>query len=149
MALSTIEGTKQKTMDIISSRLSLSAGTIKYARIFSRWVTRDNHPKGSFTATLDCYLEDAPSADQLAPLHHEFGCTLPDTAISQMATTDDREILYKHLEYIINFQDAQRRQETDPDFDPVAEEADLQALETELGITSLFHLQVPEPSPTE
>lgn len=140
MALSTTEGTKQKTMDIINARLGFPAGTIKYARIFSRWVTRDNHPGGSFTAGLDLFIDESPAADQTTPLHHEFGCTLPPEAIAEMAATDDRQVLYRHLEYIINFQDAQRRQESDPTFDAVAEQAALDELRDELGIETLFTL---------
>lgn len=142
MALTKTEGTKQTTMDIINARLGFPPNTIKYARIHTQYKTRDNHPGGAFTAMLNCYLQDSPGANQDTPLHHEFGCNLPDTELSKMATTDDREILYKHLEYIINFQDAERRREESPDtFDPVAEESALKALETELGITSMFHVQ--------
>ena len=140
MALSVAEGTKQKTMDIINRVMGFPPNTIKYARIFSRWVTRDNYPMGSFTAGLDCYIDENPGPDQATSLHHEFGCTIPQSAITAMGETDDREVLYKHLEYIINFQDAQQRQESDPKFDPVAEEAELQALATELGIETLFHV---------
>jgi len=140
MALSINEGTKQKTMDIITDRIQ-SELPVKYARIFSIWKTRDNHPGGSFTAGLDCFLTDDPAPNKRTKLHHEFGCTLPDTAISEMATSDDRDVLYKHLEYIINFQDAQQRQQSDPDFDVATEQAELDALRDELGIETLFHLQ--------
>lgn len=149
MALTTTEGTKQKTMDIIASRLNFPAGTVKYARIFSSYKTRDNHPGKAFTANLSCYLQDNPGPDDQPAKSHEFGCNLPVSAVQEMGTTDDEAVLYKHVEYIINFQDAQRRQETDTDFDPVAEEAELQALATELGIESLFHIPQPETTTTE
>ena len=136
MALSVTEGTKQQTMDIISEVVGVP---IKYARIFARWVTRDNHPGGAFTATLDCYVEDNPPADKITPLHHEFGCNIPASAIDAMAGTDDRQVLYKHVEYIVNYQAAERRRNDDPEgFDPVAENAELDALAAELGIDTFF-----------
>lgn len=141
MALSINEGTKQKTMDILSNVFGFPPGTIKYARIFARWVTRDNYPGGAFTTPLDCYLEENPAKDKDSKLHHEFGCTLPQSAIDEMSATDDRQVLYKHLEYIIQFQDAQQRQEKDPQgFDLAAEQAELDALRNELGIETLFTL---------
>lgn len=141
MGLSVAEGTKQKTMNIIAEVLGLPPGTIKYARIFARWVTRDNHPGGAFIAPLNCYIEENPTAGQQTPLHHEFGCVLPKSAIDEMSATDDRQVLYKHIEYIIQFQDAQRRQQSDSDFDVGSEQANLDALCDELDIETLLRLE--------
>jgi hypothetical protein len=137
MSLSITDGTQQKTLDIISSKVG--GIPIKYARIFSRYVTRDNHPGGAFTANLACYVVDNPTPEQTTPLHYEFGCTLQASAITAMAGTDDRDILYRHIEYIVQFQDAQERQ-NDEGFDIAAEQAALDSLRDSLGIETLFTL---------
>lgn len=147
MALSVNEGTKQETMDMLSEMVS---APIVYARIFSRYVTRDNHPGGAFNCMLACFLHDNPAPEMKAPLHYEIGCSLPPSAIDAMAGTDDRAVLYKHLEYIINYQSAEQRREANPDgFDVIAENTALQAMSDELGIETLFLFQEETPSDEE
>ena len=147
MALSVNEGTKQVTMDILSAKMGFP---VKYARIFARWVTRDNHPGGSFTATLDLFGITDPAPDQTTKLHYEVGCTLPASAIDAMAGTDDRAVLYKHLEYIIQYQDAEERRNANPEeFDAKKENATLRSLSNELGIETLFLFQEEAPSDEE
>ena len=140
MALTISEGTKQSTMDIISEVLGVP---IQYARMFSWRITRDNHPKGAFNAMLDCFVTVPDEPDKKTPLHYEFGCTLPESAIQAMTETDDRAVLYRHLEYIITYQDAQRRQTSDPEFDTEAENTALAQLAEDLGIETLFTLDPP------
>lgn len=145
MALSIADGTKQKTLDILSAKMGFQ---VKYARIFARWVTRDNHPGGSFSATLDLFGITDPAPDQLTKLHYEVGCTLPSSAIDAMAGTDDRAVLYKHLEYIIQYQDAEARRNADPAaFDAKKENTELKKLATSLGIETLFSFPEPETEP--
>jgi hypothetical protein len=147
MALSIADGTKQKTLDILSTKTGFP---VKYARIFARWVTRDNHPGGSFSATLDLFGITDPAPDQTTKLHYEVGCTLPASAIDAMAGTDDRAVLYKHLEYIIQYQDAEERRNVDPDeFDVKKENTALTKLASSLGIETLFNFQEPEAEPVE
>lgn len=139
MALSVNEGTKQVTMDLLSEMV---CAPIVYARIFSYYITRDNHPGGAFTCMLDCFLHDNPAADASAPLHYELGCSLPSSAIKAMALTDDRAVLYKHLEYIINYTAAEQRRNDNPNnFDATTENATLRSLANELGIETLFLFQ--------
>ena len=136
MALSVNEGTKQQTMELLSEMV---CAPIVYARIFSYYITRDNHPGGAFTCMLACFLNDNPPSDMKAPLHYEIGCSLPPSAIDAMASNDDRAVLYKHLEYIINYTAAEHRRNDDPTkFDATAENTALRSLSTELGIETLF-----------
>lgn len=147
MALSIADGTRQKTLDILSAKMGFP---VKYARIFARWVTRDNHPGGSFSAMLDLFGITDPAPDQTTKLHYEVGCTLPASAIDAMAGTDDRAVLYKHLEYIIQYQDAEeRRSANTEEFDATAENAALRSLSNELGIETLFLFQEEAPSDEE
>ena len=136
MALSITDGTRQTTLNILSEMVGIP---VSYARIFARWVTRDNHPGGSFTATMSLYVEDNPPPDKIAPLHYEIGCTLPSTAIVAMAETDDRAILYRHVEYAINFQAAQRVVAEDESI-KVEQQQALDELSDALGIESILTL---------
>lgn len=147
MALSINEGTKQRTMELLSEMV---CAPIVYARIFSHYVTRDNHPGGAFACMLDCFLHDNPASDMKAPLHYEIGCSLPPSAIDAMASNDDRAVLYKHIEYIINYTSAEHRRNDNPNkFDATAENAALRSLSNELGIETLFLFQEETPSDEE
>lgn len=137
MALCLNDGTQQKTLDIISRVVGVP---VKYARIFSSYLTRDNHPGGAFTAMLDCYVTDNPDPEQRTPIHHEFGCSLPPSAIDEMSKTDNREVMYRHLEYIINYQELERNIQEGKTNEAQAN-IDLNALSKKLGIETLFKFQ--------
>ena len=140
MALTANDGTRQSTLNLISRVVGMPIG---YARMTGWYINRSDP---SFTAMFDLFLsaEHASQCDkdgQASAIHYEWGCTLrtPDD-LEALAQSDDRAVLYKHVEYILHYQDAERRRSEDPDaFDSTAEEALLVELETALGITSLFH----------
>ncbi len=140
MALTLTEGTRPSTLDLMSRVIGAPIG---YARIVSWHVSRSDP---SFVATFDLFLSAAHAAQcdessQQTPMNYEWGCTLraPED-LATLAQTDDREVLYRHVEYLLHYQDAERRYRESPaDFDTEVEEAVLVDLETALGIQSLFH----------
>lgn len=132
MALTITDGTRQETLDLLSERLG--GIPIKYARIFSRYVTRDNHPAGAFEVMLACYVTDAPAPDAKTPLNTGIGVApLPESALADMAATDDRAVLYRYVEWLLHYQAAEARR-GDDGFDAAAENTALTALAEELGI---------------
>lgn len=134
MALSTKEGTKQSTMDILSGRVGLP---VLYARIYD-WKLNRLDP--SFSAELDLFVTDPPGEN--TPLRYGIGCNLryPED-FEALSRVDDRALLYRHIEYILNYQEAQSRQQADPgSFDMETESEKLDALASSLGIETLFHL---------
>ncbi len=134
MALQISEGTRQSTLNILGdfARLPFPLG---YARMESFNL---NYNDPSFTAVMALYYdEDARNTSPQKCSYYAIGCTLQQADFDIIASIDDRQLLYKHVEYIIHFQQAQKDV---TDENKATLQAELDALSDELGIQTLFRL---------
>lgn len=131
MALQISEGALQKTLDRLGV-LTNSAFDIGYTRIVDSRIQYDD---ASFTCSLGCYANASKRrANPTGALYYFIGCNIDKDAISALAAADDRDLLYKYIEYIINYQYLESNGFT------LEEISELEELETALGIATLFKL---------
>ena len=101
MALSHKESISQDTLDLLTE-LTNSPFPIGYARI-SEWRIHIDDP--SFNATLIMYFnETIRNNNPNNALLYGIGCNLTQNLSTALQNTDDRNIIYKMIEYIIHFQ---------------------------------------------
>ena len=101
MALQISEGTQQISLERLRI-LAKQPYPIGYVRIESFNL---NYNDPSFTATLAMYFdEQTRNNDVLACSYYMIGCTLQQVDFDILKGIDDRQLLYKHIEYIINYQ---------------------------------------------
>jgi hypothetical protein len=106
MALSPEEIISQDTLDLLTE-LTNSPFPIGYARI-SEWRIHIDDP--SFNATLNMYFNEATRNDKPASaILYGIGCNLTQELAVALQDTDDRNIIYKMIEYIIHFQYFEKR----------------------------------------
>jgi len=139
MALSIKDGTEQKTLDILSGRFGFPVG---YARITSSYVNRDDP---SYTCVIGLWtsIEHYTKNPRNPVKEYAFGSTLkyPED-FDKMDEGTFRGHLYKHVEYIIHYENAKNKSIQEKEaFNLETENEKLAATEKRLGITSLFHLQ--------
>lgn len=113
MALSNDEIVNQDTLTILTN-LTKTPFPIGYARIRDWHI---NHDDPSFVATLCLYFNEASRQENIDSCNiYQIGCSLNQIVLQGIKQADDRNILYKVIEYIIHFQfyEAQYRQIVDP-----------------------------------
>jgi hypothetical protein len=136
MALSEHEIKSSDTLQLLT-RLAKVGFPVGYARIES-WHINPGDP--SFFALLALYFsEEVRQTDPSSCAHYEIGCFLTHEVLELLNQGDDRNLLYKAVEYIIHFQifEQMLRKITDKDeaLAFVAEKNQvLDELDNELGI---------------
>ena len=132
MALQISEGTLQISLDRLR-QLAKQPYPIGYVRIESFNL---NYNDPSFTATLAMYFdEQARNTDVLSCSYYMIGCTLQQDDFDLLKNIDDRQLLYKHIEYIINYQ-VLMQSKTEENKDEIY--AELSQLRDTIGVSSLF-----------
>jgi len=132
MALQISEGTLQISLDRLR-QLANQPYPIGYARIESFNL---NYNDPSFTAVLAMYYdEQARNNDVLSCSYYMIGCTLQQADFDILQGIDDRQLLYKHIEYIINYQ-VLMQSKTEENKDEIC--AELSQLRNTIGVSSLF-----------
>lgn len=134
MALQISEGTLQISLDRLR-QLANQPYPIGYVRIESFNL---NYNDPSFTAVLAMYYdEQARNNDVLSCSYYMIGCTLQQADFDILQGIDDRQLLYKHIEYIINYQ-VLKAGMTESTKSQARDE--LIALKHQLGLETLFDL---------
>lgn len=101
MALQITEGTQTKSLERLKT-LAKTGFPIGYARIESFNL---NYNDPSFTAVLAIYSDESARVDDITSCsYYMIGCTLQQNDFDILQGIDDRNLLYKHIEYIINYQ---------------------------------------------
>jgi hypothetical protein len=101
MALSPKEIISQDTLDLLTE-LTNSPFPIGYARV-SEWRIHIDDP--SFNATLNMYFNETMRNDKPnSALLYGIGCNLTQELATALQNIDDRNVIYKMIEYIVHFQ---------------------------------------------
>jgi hypothetical protein len=101
MALSENEIKISDTLQLLT-KLVKTGFPVGYARIAS-WHINPGDP--SFVAVLSLYLnEECRQENPLGCSHFEIGCTLTPEALEFLTQADDRNLLYKAIEFIVHYQ---------------------------------------------
>ena len=137
MALQISEGTRQDTLDKLKL-LTHAPFPVGYVKIES-WRVVPIDP--SYQCVLALYF-DKQTRDEnpLSAVHYEIGSTIQQSDFDAMTQGDDRQLLYKQVEYIIHYQLHERAvsESDNPEQAKAAANAELQQLATDLSIDTLF-----------
>lgn len=99
MSLCIDDGTKQEVLNLFTVPGGYNPG---YIRIFRCDI---DYTGNSFTATLKLYSnKEARDNDPFSGHTIEIGGNIPESAIEKMKAVDNRDILYKYIEALIQVQ---------------------------------------------
>jgi hypothetical protein len=101
MALSNDEIVNQDTLTILT-KLTRTPFPVGYARIRDCHI---NYDDPSFVATLCLYFNEASRQENIDSCStYQIGCSLNQTVLNAFQQADDRNALYKAVEFIVHFQ---------------------------------------------
>lgn len=135
MALSINECKRQDTL----SKLQAISGCpfpVGYARFADE---RIHYGDPSWTCCVDMYFDEQARIDNPGVAHHYFlGGNLTDADFPELASKDNRDLLYRHAEYLIHYIYATQIKSKDG-FDAQKTNTELEELREALGIETIFH----------
>jgi len=135
MGLSIKEGTRQDTFEKLKN-IASAPFPVGYVKVESWRVVPDDP---SYDCVLALYYDeqtriDTPDAAQ----HYIMGSSIQDADFTEMTKGDDRQHLYKQIEYIIHYQHYEKTIDRDDKNQVETANAELQTLAQDLGIDTLF-----------